>query len=214
MGDLEGVIQYQLAFTPGPPENVKGLDELIAWRRILRLLGLLGQDPARYMGLGFGNLSLRPQPEGRGGNRSPFIITGSQTGNLVDFGPEHFAVVSGWDVRLNRLEARGPTKPSSEALTHAAIYEVSQDTSSVIHVHSPEIWRQARRLALPTTPAEATHGTRRMAEEVQRVVQSEPPRRLLVMYGHQDGVVAWGASAAAAGLTLLAGLAQAFRCDT
>ncbi len=211
MSDQEGVIQYQLAFTLGQPKEVEGLDELIAWRRMLRLLGLLGQDSARYMGLGFGNISLRLRHEGHSVDRSPFIITGSQTGHLVDLGPEHFAVVSGWDIAHNRLEARGPIKPSSEALTHAAVYEVSEDTYCVMHVHSPEIWRRARQLALPTTAVGATYGTPRMAREVQQVVQSEPPRRLLVMQGHEDGVVVWGGSIEAAGLTLLAVLAQAFR---
>jgi L-ribulose-5-phosphate 4-epimerase len=131
----------------------------------------------------------------------------------TSLGPEHFAVVSGWDIAHNQLEARGPVKPSSEALTHAAVYQVSQDTRCVMHVHSPEIWRHARQLALPMTAVEATCGTPRMASEVQQVVQSGPRRQLLVMQGHEDGVVAWGVSIEAAGLMLLATLAQAFRLE-
>jgi hypothetical protein len=50
MSGREGIIQYELAFTEGPPVSVDGLPELIAWRRMLRLLGLLGQDAGRYGG--------------------------------------------------------------------------------------------------------------------------------------------------------------------
>jgi ribulose-5-phosphate 4-epimerase/fuculose-1-phosphate aldolase len=213
MNDPEGVIQYRLASTPGLPERLDGLDQLIAWRRMLRLLGLLGRDPERYGGFGFGNISLRLGKIGQEGARPPFVITGSQTGHLTDFTPEHFAVVTGWDIDQNRLAARGPIRPSSEALTHAAIYEVGQATQCVMHVHSPEIWRNASALALATTAPMATHGTPRMAEEVRRVVLSEPLRGILVMLGHEDGVVAWGDSPEAAGLGLLATLAQAFRLE-
>jgi len=40
-------------------------------------------------------------------------------------------------------------KPSSEALTHAAVYAASQTVKSVVHVHSPIIWRHYQALALP-----------------------------------------------------------------
>ena len=55
----EGVIKYQLAFTPGPALAASLLAELIAWQRILHALGLLGRDPERYGGLAYGNLSIR-----------------------------------------------------------------------------------------------------------------------------------------------------------
>jgi ribulose-5-phosphate 4-epimerase/fuculose-1-phosphate aldolase len=211
MNDPEGGIQYELSYVLGPPADFEGLDEIIAWRKMLRRLGLLGQDETRYLGLGFGNVSLKLQAEGPSVGRPPFIITGSQTGALAELGPEHFALITDWDIHRNRLEARGPIKPSSEALTHAAVYEVGGDTCCVMHVHSPEIWRWARELALPTTSVRAAHGTPEMAREVKKIVQSRPPRRLLAMQGHEDGVLAWGGNIEAAGLTLLAGLAQAFR---
>jgi rhamnose utilization protein RhaD (predicted bifunctional aldolase and dehydrogenase) len=52
-----------------------------------------------------------------------------------------------------------------------------------------------------------------MAEEVQQVVRSKPGHRVLVMLGHEDGVIAWGESAEAAGLALVAILAHAFRLE-
>ena len=55
----EGVIRFDLEFTAVSPVTIPALDELNAWRRILRQLGLIGQDPSRYGGYGFGNISRR-----------------------------------------------------------------------------------------------------------------------------------------------------------
>ena len=55
----EGVIKFDLDYREGPPVSADYLTELNAWRTIFCRLGLLGQDPARYGGLGFGNLSRR-----------------------------------------------------------------------------------------------------------------------------------------------------------
>ena len=46
--EKEGVIQYQLDFTAGPSPDFEQINELNAWRRILYLLHLIGQDPDRY----------------------------------------------------------------------------------------------------------------------------------------------------------------------
>jgi hypothetical protein len=213
MSEREGVIQYRLAFTRGQLADVEGIDELIVWRRMLRLLGLIGQDPARYSGLGFGNISLRVHRQGHPLERPSFVISGSQTGHLADLGPQHFAEVTDWNAEGNWVEARGPVRPSSEALTHAAIYAADKGVRCVVHAHSPEIWRSAGGLALATTPAEVTYGTPRMAEEVQRVVRSRPPLRILVMQGHEDGVIAWDVNVLDACITLLTTLAGALRLE-
>ena len=74
MTEREGVIKYSLDFTDGVLGEPASLDVLDAWRSIFKDTGLLGEDPGRYGGYGFGNLSVRTD---RG-----FLITGSQTGNL------------------------------------------------------------------------------------------------------------------------------------
>lgn len=58
----EGVIRFGLEFTAAAPVSIPCLGELNAWRRILWQLGLIGQDPGRYGGYGFGNISRRIQP--------------------------------------------------------------------------------------------------------------------------------------------------------
>jgi hypothetical protein len=69
----------------------------------------------------------------------------------------------------------------------------------VFHVHSPELFGRA---GLPGTPAAVEYGTPAMAEAV-RALAADPGVRLFVMRGHQDGAIAFGASADEAGLALL-----------
>ena len=51
----EGVIKFDLQFTESEPLADAGIAELSAWRRILWQLQLVGQDPGRYEGYGYGN---------------------------------------------------------------------------------------------------------------------------------------------------------------
>ena len=85
----EGVVQFKLTFLPADPLPASMLGNLNAWRQILYRLGLIGQDPHRYGGLGFGNVSIRLES----GNANSFIISGTQTGGL-DRLPPHIIPVS------------------------------------------------------------------------------------------------------------------------
>ena len=211
MSDREGVIRFRLEFTEARPEAAETLVELRAWRRLLCKVGLIGQAPARYGGLGFGNLSLRLRADSPSEGQPRFVITGSQTGGYTDLGPEHFAMVVAWDIDENLVAARGPIQPSSETMTHAAIYGADEGVRCVMHAHSPDIWSRARDLGIPTTSSAATYGTPAMAREVERHVRAEPARRVVVMGGHEDGVLAWGPGVEAAGITLLTTLVRAMR---
>lgn len=212
MTEGEGVIQFQLDFRPAAPLAAGEIAEINAWRRILYLLRLTGRDPRRYGGLGYGNISCRLGPASNDGTAPPFLVSGTQTGGLEELGPEHYAVVRQCDPQRNRVVAEGPIRPSSEALTHATLYQDDPALRCVMHVHCPEIWRLAEVLGLPTTDAAATYGTPAMAAEVRRLMDDERVRRgaILAMGGHEDGLVAFGASAEEAGRVLLACLARAF----
>lgn len=133
--ETEGVIKFALTYECRALHDVD-LAELQAWRRILFALNLVGQDAHRYGGLGFGNVSMRT-PSG-------FVISGSQTGHLGKPSAEAYAEVTSWQANDNRIVARGLTRPSSESLTHAALYDLSADIRFVFHVHSPDIWQNIR----------------------------------------------------------------------
>lgn len=211
----EGVVRFDARHTSAPLEERYFADAartLAAWRAILAHLRLLGQDPARYEGLGFGNVSMRVPPFGgvaRGRRR--FLVTGTQTAGLAHATLREFALVEEWDVTANRVTSRGLVVPSSESLTHAALYDAAPATRVVLHAHAPVLWRRARALGLPVTDAAAANGTPAMAHEVARLWREGTlaPVRVAAMGGHEDGVIAVGATAAEAGEALVRHLARA-----
>jgi len=203
----EGVVQFNLTFTPTEPLPAAVLSSLNAWRQILYRLGLIGQDPKRYGGLGFGNISIRMDSE----NAASFIISGTQTGGMDRLFPEHYSLVKAFDAAANSIVAEGVVRPSSESLTHGSLYRLDRRIGAVIHAHSPEIWTQADSIGIPVTRRDAAYGTPEMAEEVCRLFQNTPVSvlKIFAMGGHEDGLVAFGGSMEQAGLILVRYLAVA-----
>ncbi len=195
--EQEGVIKYSLDFrevaiqVPG-----KLLNLLNQSRSLLRDYRLIGQDPDRYEGYGFGNLSIRHLQNQKGLSLDKsFYISGSQTGDLELLDHAHIARVIQADCEKNKLTATGLCKPSSESLTHAAIYQTCDSLSVVIHVHSPDIWQHYKALKLPYTESTIPYGTPEMASAVSELTAhllNTEQVPLFVMLGHQDGVVIAG----------------------
>ena len=113
----EGVIKFHLDFREGPSPQKNLLRELNFWRSKFRDLGLIGQDPERYEGYGFGNLSRRLP----GQRENAFLISGTQTGHLDALQANHYAAVLQCSPAKNQLQATGQIKPSSEALSHGIL---------------------------------------------------------------------------------------------
>ncbi len=201
--DREGVIKYRMDHRPCPLPPDIAIDELAAWRDILFLLGLTGADPNRYDGLAYGNVSLRLP----GSNR--FVVSGTQTGGLPTLDRQHFCIVESFDLAANHLSASGPVPPSSEALTHAAVYQERPEVDCVLHVHSPSIWLNAHRLGIPATAAEARYGSPEMVAEVTRLLRT-PDTNLMAMAGHEDGLIALGLAPRETALILVGALARVF----
>ena len=197
--EQEGVIKYQLDFQAREPCIYPQYAEVNAWRTILIRLGLIGQDPARYGGLGFGNVSFRL-------NQSPqFVITGSQTGGLKQLAKEHFSTIISADLNRNHIVAEGAIKPSSEALTHAAVYSASCTAKSVVHIHNADICRHYQALALPAIDSSIHYGTPAMAKAVSELFARNllADKPVFIMLGHEDGIVSFGDSIAEACQTLI-----------
>lgn len=174
------------------------------WRTRLWDLGLLGMNGNRYEGLGFGNLSARLAGGG-------FVITGTQTGAARRLGEQGWCVVEGWNVQANQVQSYGPVAPSSESLTHAALYALSPVVGAVVHGHHPDIWHAQDADGTPRTHAHITYGTPQMATEMARLWQEGRFRRVhrLAMAGHEDGVVSVGVDVHAAGDAMVAWLRKA-----
>src|SRR5207237_10329281 len=102
------------------------LAELHAWRHELLELRLIGVHSS---GISFGNVSIRD------GATNNFYITGSATNGLATLSPMDCARVVACDFERNWLQYEGTAIPSSESLTHAAIYESDPMAGAVIHCH-------------------------------------------------------------------------------
>ena len=161
-----------------------GLAELNAYRRKLLQLRLIGVDSN---GVGFGNLSIRD------GTTNNFYITGSATGGLPELTLANCARVVAYDFERNWLRCAGAAIASSESLTHAAVYKSDARTGAVIHCHDSKLWTALLNQA-PTSSKAVEYGTPEMAYEVLRLfnLSDVKSRKILVMAGHEGGIVAFG----------------------
>ncbi len=189
----EGVVQYRCILQRQVLRTGPGLlAEINRWRRAMRERGWLGQDPRRYGGLGFGNISRR--------TADGFLVSATQTGHLKTLTADNLVLVTAALPEENRLYATGQVQPSSEAMTHAAIYRAVAVAGAVIHVHAPELWRAAAGRDWQRTDPSIPYGTPEMAAAIAALAERD--HRLIVMGGHRDGVLAWGDSLAAAAAVL------------
>ena len=161
-----------------------GLGELNAHRRKLLQLGLIGVDPN---GIGFGNLSVRD------GATDNFYITGSATGGIPELTLADCAKVVAYGFERNQVRYEGSALPSSESLTHAAIYESDATAGAVVHCHNSKLWAALLNEA-PTTSKAAEYGTPEMAYEIMQLLRrtDAQSRKIVVMAGHEGGILTFG----------------------
>jgi L-ribulose-5-phosphate 4-epimerase len=161
-----------------------GLAELNAYRRKFLQLGLIGVDAN---GIAFGNLSVRD------GATDNFYITGSATGGIHKLTLPDCAKVVACDFEKNWVRYEGSVTPSSESLTHAAIYKSDAKAGAVIHCHDSKLWAALLNEA-PISSKDVDYGTPELAYEIMHLftrtdVQS---RKIVVMAGHEGGIVTFG----------------------
>lgn len=179
----EGVIKFNIDWEKSQPLNIAGIQVLIDQRNELFRKGWIGFDPEYKVS--FGNVSLRFQ--------DGFVISGTQTGNIPIAGPEHFTLVTKFDLEKNFISCKGPCKASSESLTHAAIYNLNPQIYSVVHIHNLKYWERMRGV-LPTSHKKIDYGTIEMAAEIARLEKEENlfSKKILVMAGHEGGIISFG----------------------
>ena len=181
----EGYVKYQSFWTKAPAPHAAATEELETWRRPLFEAGLIGEYEEH--GIGYGNISVRSGEPGQ------FMISGTQTGHLARTDKSHYALVTSWSVHSNRVCCVGLVQASSEAMTHAAIYQLDQRIGAIVHVHSGDLWCQYIN-ELPTTAPDVPYGTPEMANEFRRLYRDTEFRKsqLAVMAGHEEGIVSIG----------------------
>ena len=183
----EGYIKYESQWTHAPAPDPATARLLEQWRVPLFAAGLIGHYPD--LDIGYGNISLRARDAGQ------FLITGTQTGHLESTNEDHYSLVTAYDLERNRVTCTGPLQASSEAMTHASIYDLDPSIAAVVHVHSKALWDKFR-LHLPTTSAEVAYGTPEMALEFRRLHEETlfATQGLAVMGGHEEGLISIGDS--------------------
>ena len=84
------------------------------------------------------------------------------------------------------------------------IYETFIGVKAVIHIHSSVLWKQLLN-KVPTTGAQVPYGTPQMANEIKRLAKKTNLKqsRILVMAGHEDGIITFGKDLAEAYAILL-----------
>jgi L-ribulose-5-phosphate 4-epimerase len=177
-------VKFSCECTAIETTRFSGFVELNAYRRRLLPLGLIGIDSN---GIGFGNLSIRD------GATDNFYVTGSATGGIPELTLADCAKVVAYDFERNWLQYEGSTIPSSESLTHAAIYQSDPKARAVIHCHDPILWATLLD-RVPMTSPDAAYGTPELAYEIIRLfnIGDVRNRNIFVMAGHKNGVVTFG----------------------
>lgn len=181
----EGYIKYDSRWTEGPAPDRELAAELERWRAPLFAAGLIGHY--EDLGIGYGNLSVRgPEP-------GEFVISATQTGQLAHTQADHYSLVTRVDIAGNTVWSTGPLRASSETMTHAAIYALSDAIGAVVHVHSKPLWDEHLNV-LPTTKPDVAYGTPAMAEEFAQLWTAGRFRNdgLAIMAGHEEGIVSVG----------------------
>jgi ribulose-5-phosphate 4-epimerase/fuculose-1-phosphate aldolase len=181
----DGVIKYSLEFIESEPIDFELCREIESVREILYDMNLIG---VYSDGIGFGNISQIADSETR-----QFVITGTQTGDKARLEAKDYSLVTNIDIDTFKTIATGGTKPSSESVTHACIYELDSNIGAVIHIHSEPLWNfMLKGEYLATSDVE--YGTIEMVRDVQKLYSKIDPltNPLFVMKGHFEGIVAFG----------------------
>lgn len=196
-GLTEGTIKFECHIVTektGIPSEL--FTQLNYWREELWLKCLIGAYPD---GIGYGNISMRvPQSD-------QFYISGTSTGGLPELSQIHYSLVERCDPTQNALWCRGLIKASAESMSHAAIYSASSEVGAVVHIHDRKRWEKYLNV-LPTTDIKAEYGTPEMYFEIMRIM-TEPQtldKKVFVMGGHEEGIIAFGKTVEEAALTILA----------
>lgn len=197
MADIpsEGVIKFKYNLKKASALDEKLYIDIEKWRAILFKMGLIGEYPIEKVG--YGNLSKKID-----GPDHQFIITGTQTGKYPHLDGTQYTKILKCNLAKMSLDALGPIAPSSESLTHFAIYSTCPQIKFIFHIHSESLWKYMLANSYDQTSEAVDYGTQEMANEAKACIGNKKSG-IFVMAGHQDGIIAYGANAEEAGKIIL-----------
>ena len=191
----DGIIKYDCTLIETEPVSESIINELNEWRNEIHKFGLIGVDAD---GVGYGNISQRIE------FTNEFIISGSQTGNIISLEAKDYSHVSSYDIEKNSLTCQGKIKASSESLTHAIIYESLPEINCVIHIHNKEMWEKLLFNEITTSP-ESLYGSIELVNELKELLTQVDLKKnkVIVLAGHEDGIFFYGETISDAGMAIL-----------
>lgn len=189
----EGVIKFNCHWT-AESHGLEVPEALMHWRDHMHALKQIGIYEKE--GIGYGNISLR-LPEG-------MLISGTQTGHLKTLNADQYALVTDYSIAQNSLHCTGLVKASAESLTHLAFYEADPSIQAIIHIHNAALWHDLMD-KVPTSDKAVPYGTGAMAAEIKRLFEETDlaTEKLMAMGGHDEGLIAFGATMDEAGAIIL-----------
>jgi ribulose-5-phosphate 4-epimerase/fuculose-1-phosphate aldolase len=181
----EGYVKYTADHRTAAAVEPPFWKELNEARTRLYDLGLIGVLPN---GVGFGNVSVRVRD-------GEFLISGTATGGRRVLTPDEYCMVNSFNLEENRVTTSGPVRASSESMSHGAVYRSGASVTCVIHVHSRKMFDAMLADGSVSTPPEAAYGTPEMALAIAaRVTERGESRGVMVLAGHDEGVLSYGIS--------------------
>jgi len=181
----EGYVKFTAEHETAPALEFPQSTELNEARTCLHEIGLIGITSS---GIGFGNISLRFRGE-------EFFISGTATGGKQILNRSDYCLVKSFDIAHNHVVSSGPVQASSESMTHGSVYHSCSGANCVIHVHSRAIFDGMIRGSYPVTPKNAAYGTPEIALAIGKCVEElGKDQGQIVMEGHEEGVVVYGAT--------------------
>lgn len=186
----EGYIKFSVHLNETEILVPDALQVLNATRTTLFDTGMIGILPD---GVGFGNVSIKDP------GSDIFYISGTATGGKRILDPCDYCRVDACSVERNEVYCSGHIRASAETLSHYAVYQAKPAIHCVIHIHHKAFFQKLLKSDCPATSAEAAYGTPEMAYDIEALVKRNPePHGILVMTGHEDGVIAYGTNVEAA----------------
>ena len=178
----EGVVKYEVEHSSVNAPYFTAYTTIEPIRSHLFALGFIGE----HHGVGYGNISVRDTAT------TGFFITATQTGKLSTLHREHYSYIHHYDFHHFLVQSQGVFPPSSEALSHAMIYEIHPDIRAVIHIHSSVLWHFMQTHDYLAT--HAAYGTKAMVDDIAHLYRHCDPflHNAFVMRGHQDGIITFG----------------------
>jgi ribulose-5-phosphate 4-epimerase/fuculose-1-phosphate aldolase len=191
----EGVIKFNYNLKLSKPLESSEYIDLEKWRVIFFKMKLIGEYQKEKVG--YGNLSKKINPQS-----DQFIITGTQTGKYPNLTGSQYTQILKCNLKKMSVEVKGPIAPSSETLTHHAIYSTSNQINAIFHIHDSILWKYMIKEEMEATSTNVSYGTEKMGEEALKCIANKNSG-IFVMKGHQDGVIAYGSSCEQAGKIIL-----------